>query len=418
MGHHQGSVIVVSGGGPVPAAVHDLLPLRRARRRCRQRRRHRAGARSRRRRRRRRLRLGDAGGAGGGRGRGRASSATRRPRTRPTSPSPSTWRPACSATRPVRSSSSAAPPAGSTTSSPGFWRWHRRSSGRTLSGPTSGRRRSTSCTARTASASTTVPGALVTLVPVGGVAEGVTTEGLRYPLRGEALEAGTTRGVSNVAEADRARVELDGRHPARRPPRRRVDRWRNLVRAVRTATALALPLVLPAAVVACGDDGDDERVVRLLTHDSFVVSPEVLDEFTERTGYEVEVVMAGDAGSMVNQAILTKDRPLGDALFGIDTTFLALGLDEGLFAPYALARAGGGPRRPRGRSGAPGHADRPRRRLRELRPVVLRGAGCPAGPGHARRPDRPRLRGPPRRRGPGDVVPGPGLRRRDGGRVR
>ena len=26
MGHHQGSVIVVSGGGPVPAAVHDLLP--------------------------------------------------------------------------------------------------------------------------------------------------------------------------------------------------------------------------------------------------------------------------------------------------------------------------------------------------------------------------------------------------------
>jgi thiamine transport system substrate-binding protein len=105
------------------------------------------------------------------------------------------------------------------------------------------------------------------------------------------------------------------------------------VRAVRTATALAL-LVLPAAVVACGDDGDDERVVRLLTHDSFVVSPDVLDEFTERTGYEVEVVMAGDAGSMVNQAILTKDRPLGDALFGIDTTFLALGLDEGLFAPY------------------------------------------------------------------------------------
>jgi thiamine transport system substrate-binding protein len=44
--------------------------------------------------------------------------------------------------------------------------------------------------------------------------------------------------------------------------------------------------------------------------------------------------MAGDAGSMVNQAILTKDRPLGDALFGIDTTFLALGLDEDLFAPY------------------------------------------------------------------------------------
>jgi thiamine transport system substrate-binding protein len=95
----------------------------------------------------------------------------------------------------------------------------------------------------------------------------------------------------------------------------------------------ALALALLPVLGACGDDGD-ERTVRLLTHDSFVVSPDVLAEFTERTGYEVEVVMAGDAGSVVNQAILTKDRPLGDALFGIDTTFLALGLDEELFAPY------------------------------------------------------------------------------------
>jgi thiamine pyrophosphokinase len=42
------------------------------------------------------------------------------------------------------------------------------------------------------------PGELVTLLPVGGDALGVTTKGLRYPLHGEPLPAGTTRGVSNV----------------------------------------------------------------------------------------------------------------------------------------------------------------------------------------------------------------------------
>jgi thiamine pyrophosphokinase len=52
-------------------------------------------------------------------------------------------------------------------------------------------------------------GHLVTLVPVGGVAGGVRTSGLRFPLRGEPLPAGTTRGVSNVVDADGATVSLD-----------------------------------------------------------------------------------------------------------------------------------------------------------------------------------------------------------------
>ena len=43
-------------------------------------------------------------------------------------------------------------------------------------------------------------GELVTLLAVGGKAEGITTGGLRYPLRNETLSPGETRGVSNVAE--------------------------------------------------------------------------------------------------------------------------------------------------------------------------------------------------------------------------
>jgi thiamine pyrophosphokinase len=41
------------------------------------------------------------------------------------------------------------------------------------------------------------PGSLVTLVPAGGAATGITTTGLRYPLDDETLTPGTTRGVSN-----------------------------------------------------------------------------------------------------------------------------------------------------------------------------------------------------------------------------
>jgi thiamine pyrophosphokinase len=38
----------------------------------------------------------------------------------------------------------------------------------------------------------------VTLLALGGPAVGVTTDGLEYPLAGETLTAGSSRGVSNV----------------------------------------------------------------------------------------------------------------------------------------------------------------------------------------------------------------------------
>jgi thiamine pyrophosphokinase len=52
------------------------------------------------------------------------------------------------------------------------------------------------------------PGMLMSLVPAHGPARGVTTAGLLYPLRGEDLEPGTTRGVSNELVAPEATVEL------------------------------------------------------------------------------------------------------------------------------------------------------------------------------------------------------------------
>jgi thiamine pyrophosphokinase len=51
-------------------------------------------------------------------------------------------------------------------------------------------------------------GDLVTLLPVGEPAGGVTTDGLEYALNDDVLLASTTRGVSNVMQGDTATVAL------------------------------------------------------------------------------------------------------------------------------------------------------------------------------------------------------------------
>ena len=52
-------------------------------------------------------------------------------------------------------------------------------------------------------------GDLVSLLPFGGDAGGVTTAGLRYPLRDEPLRLGPSRGLSNVRHAGDASVVLE-----------------------------------------------------------------------------------------------------------------------------------------------------------------------------------------------------------------
>ena len=52
-------------------------------------------------------------------------------------------------------------------------------------------------------------GEVVTLLPLHGPAIGVTTDGLRYPLRGETLDPSSTRGVSNEFVEIEATVRLD-----------------------------------------------------------------------------------------------------------------------------------------------------------------------------------------------------------------
>ncbi|MBL8131085.1 MAG: thiamine ABC transporter substrate-binding protein [Anaerolineae bacterium] len=77
-----------------------------------------------------------------------------------------------------------------------------------------------------------------------------------------------------------------------------------------------------------------DSTVRLVTHDSFNVSEGVLAAFEQESGLTVEILRLGDAGTMVNQSILSRENPLGDVLYGVDNTFLSRALDADLFIPY------------------------------------------------------------------------------------
>lgn len=111
---------------------------------------------------------------------------------------------------------------------------------------------------------------------------------------------------------------------------------------------LAAAATLAAATLAACSSGDAPAsapsgtastsaapgTVTLVTHDSFALSDGILDDFTKQTGITVKVVQQGDAGALVNQLVLTKDAPLGDAMFGVDNTFASRAVEQGVVAPY------------------------------------------------------------------------------------
>ncbi|MEN9710082.1 MAG: hypothetical protein RL441_74 [Actinomycetota bacterium] len=93
-------------------------------------------------------------------------------------------------------------------------------------------------------------------------------------------------------------------------------------------------------LAACGNtatpSAGGDVTIKLLAHESFVVSDKVLAEFKKETGITVEVVTAGDAGTMVAGAVLAAGNPTADVLFGIDNTLMPNALrGDGIFEEYS-----------------------------------------------------------------------------------
>ena len=76
------------------------------------------------------------------------------------------------------------------------------------------------------------------------------------------------------------------------------------------------------------------QTITVLTHDSFAIGEDVIKAFEADNNAKVVFLQSGDAGAVLNQAILTKDAPLADILFGVDNTFLSRALDADIFETY------------------------------------------------------------------------------------
>jgi len=85
-------------------------------------------------------------------------------------------------------------------------------------------------------------------------------------------------------------------------------------------------------LIACAPEGPAELIV--MTHDSFAVSEEIVQTFEQANSVQVTFLASGDTGAALNKAILTKNAPLADVLYGVDNTFLSRALEADIFEPY------------------------------------------------------------------------------------
>ena len=193
-------------------------------------------------------------------------------------------------------------------------------------------------------------------------------------------------------------------HPVHPPPRPAPPGLsRRALLAGTAAGAVGLSLA------ACGKGKKaDSKTVTVVTHDSFHVSDDLMKAFTSETGYTLKVATSGDAGALVNKLVLTKDAPLGDAVFGIDNTYATRALDQGVIDTSATVTL------PKGAESyvvadTPGpRAHRCRRRLPQHRHRLLLRQG-PQAPGHLRGPHQARVQGPARGHQPHELLARHGL---------
>ena len=116
---------------------------------------------------------------------------------------------------------------------------------------------------------------------------------------------------------------------------------------MRKSTIPSLVLVAALTLVACAPPSSpgtapaggatapsETQTITLMSHDSFAISQDVLQQFQNENNVTVEFLKAGDAGEALNKACLSKENPLGDVFFGVDNTFLSRAIGCDIFEAY------------------------------------------------------------------------------------
>jgi len=79
---------------------------------------------------------------------------------------------------------------------------------------------------------------------------------------------------------------------------------------------------------------ESPRELRVMAYSSFDISEAVIEAFEADNDAKVLFLDAGDTGQMVSQAILSKENPQADVLYGLDNTFLSRALEGDIFEVY------------------------------------------------------------------------------------
>lgn len=93
-------------------------------------------------------------------------------------------------------------------------------------------------------------------------------------------------------------------------------------------SGIALVAAAGVALTGCSAGANTEEssvqgeTVTLIVHNSFP-NDEFAAAASAATGYNVEVVSAGDGGELASQLVLTQSAPLADAFFGVDNVYVS-----------------------------------------------------------------------------------------------
>jgi thiamine transport system substrate-binding protein len=106
-----------------------------------------------------------------------------------------------------------------------------------------------------------------------------------------------------------------------------------LLISIATLTILILSACAPAAPAATATPSGPETLT-VMTTNSFSISQPVIDAFEKANNAKLVFLKSGATGETLNKAILAKNAPLADVLYGVDASFLSRALAAGIYQPY------------------------------------------------------------------------------------
>ncbi len=103
---------------------------------------------------------------------------------------------------------------------------------------------------------------------------------------------------------------------------------------IKMIKTITLCIIVTSSVLSgCLRDNESEENITLniISYDAFGMSQDLLNQFTNDTGINIEITRSGDAGGVLSMAIQTKGTGLFDLSVGIDNSYLGTALEADIF---------------------------------------------------------------------------------------